>query len=260
MKKINGYPNYLIDKKSNIYSTEMRHHSHGKITIIKRKKLLKHTCVKGEYCYVSLMKKGKKKNFKVHHLMADNFMKKPKGKNWVIGHKDDNKHNNKLSNLEWIQQSQNVQDAYDRGLIKGKRRPRVLFLKTDDTLYKNKKKEMRVFYKSIKRLIVKTGSNPIFVDYDQKIEMDNVNVVVGFLNGCKRMEQLINEYKDVLYLTIEDPRDALHLRTHNPKSFRFKYLPTFYVRNKAEEVYKLDKELRVFLKKRLKVYKRKIVK
>ena len=42
---------------------------------------------------------------------------KPKGQNIVILHKDNDGTNNALSNLKWGSKSQNVQQAWDDGLM-----------------------------------------------------------------------------------------------------------------------------------------------
>jgi len=146
-KVIPGYENYVIDENANVYSIKFTHYSHGIKTVRDRRKKLIHTCIKGEYCYVSLMKDSKKKNFKLHHLMAKVFITKPKGDNWIIAHLDNNKHNNKLNNLKYIKQSENIQSAYDDGLIKGKGngKIKVLVIKGNDKEFPNFKKEQNDF-------------------------------------------------------------------------------------------------------------------
>ena len=58
------------------------------------------------YLTVCLHLKGKRKTFNVHRLVAETFIKKPIGKDFV-NHKDENKQNNKVSNLEWCTRSYN---------------------------------------------------------------------------------------------------------------------------------------------------------
>lgn len=53
------------------------------------------------YLRVSLIdSKGKRKHFKVHRLVADAFIDNPYRKKQV-NHKDGNRHNNSVTNLEW---------------------------------------------------------------------------------------------------------------------------------------------------------------
>lgn len=60
------------------------------------------------YLYVNLGKcdKGKTKNFKVHRLVAEAFIPNPKNLP-QINHKDLNKQNNRVDNLEWVDAYQN---------------------------------------------------------------------------------------------------------------------------------------------------------
>lgn len=64
---------------------------------------------------VSLSKDGKKEEWKVHRLVAKAFIENPENYP-TINHKDGNPLNNCVGNLEWCDQKQNVQHAYDTGL------------------------------------------------------------------------------------------------------------------------------------------------
>lgn len=60
---------------------------------------------------------GKKKYVRVHRLIAETFILNPNSLPQV-NHKDGNKLNNSLSNLEWCNNAYNTQEAYDKGLYK----------------------------------------------------------------------------------------------------------------------------------------------
>lgn len=75
---------------------------------------LKQDCVKG-YPQIALYKNGEKKRFKVHRLVASAFLPNPLNLPQV-NHKDGNKGNNNVKNLEWVTQSQNMKHARDTGL------------------------------------------------------------------------------------------------------------------------------------------------
>lgn len=68
------------------------------------------------YYRVTLAKDGKKKQFYLHRLLALHFIPNPCGKPQV-NHKDGNKVNCDLSNLEWVTVSENVIHAYEHGLV-----------------------------------------------------------------------------------------------------------------------------------------------
>ena len=74
---------------------------------LKKESILKSRDSKGYYCVV-LCKNGRIKNYKVHKLVAMAFLNhKPCGMKKVVHHIDNNKMNNKLSNLEIISQREN---------------------------------------------------------------------------------------------------------------------------------------------------------
>lgn len=58
---------------------------------------------------------GKRKHHKVHRLVAKAFIKNPDGKPQV-NHKDGNKQNNSVTNLEWVTNRENVD--HRKSLIK----------------------------------------------------------------------------------------------------------------------------------------------
>lgn len=74
-------------------------------------------------CYpsVRLTKNGTYENIrKVHQLVLTTFAG-PRPKGYVSNHKDGNKMNNHIDNLEWTTQSKNVKHAFDNGLKKNKK-------------------------------------------------------------------------------------------------------------------------------------------
>lgn len=79
------------------------------------------------YYYVSTQIGGKykyRKNWALHRLVAENFIIRDDNK-LEVNHKDGNKLNNKVNNLEWVTKSENSKHAFRNGLIprpKGKRK------------------------------------------------------------------------------------------------------------------------------------------
>lgn len=70
------------------------------------------------YIMVALCKNTKIKLFSVHRLVAKAFIPNPNNLSQV-NHKDRNKENNHVNNLEWCTQSVNMQHAYKQGLWHG---------------------------------------------------------------------------------------------------------------------------------------------
>jgi len=90
-------------------------------------RILKKSIVSGYYS-VTLQLDGKGKNYKVHRLVMLAFYgESPK----VVNHKDGNKLNNNINNLEYVWQKENIDHAWDNGLVRrptGKKAPKL----TDD--------------------------------------------------------------------------------------------------------------------------------
>lgn len=87
-KEIKGFSNYLITDDGKVIS---------KVT----GKVLKTFITHNGYEKVSLSQNGVEKKFRIHRLVAEAFIEKPEGYDQV-NHKDENKRNNHVSNLEWI--------------------------------------------------------------------------------------------------------------------------------------------------------------
>lgn len=57
------------------------------------------------------------KTFRIHRLVAEAFLSNPKRKKFV-NHKDGNKENNVVTNLEWVTKREDSLHAYSTGLRK----------------------------------------------------------------------------------------------------------------------------------------------
>lgn len=84
----------------------------------KTNKVLKSYC-HGGYLRIGLYKKIGNRSYNkfIHRLVAKCFIPAVKGKN-IINHKDGNKLNNKIENLEWCTQQENYDHAIKLGLMK----------------------------------------------------------------------------------------------------------------------------------------------
>lgn len=70
----------------------------------------------GLYPNVTLSVGCHKKSFNIHRLVAETFLEIPEGKNMEVNHKDGDKWNNNVSNLEWVTQKENI--AHSREVLK----------------------------------------------------------------------------------------------------------------------------------------------
>lgn len=94
-------PEYFITKEGKIYS---------KLKEKGLRELRPHVNNRG-YMVITI----RKKCYKIHRLVAENFLPKIDGKP-VVNHIDGDKLNNNVNNLEWCTQSENVQHAWNNGL------------------------------------------------------------------------------------------------------------------------------------------------
>lgn len=73
------------------------------------------------YPTVHIRIKGRREKLYVHRLLGQHFIPNPENKK-TINHKDGNKKNNSLDNLEWATQAENNRHKYDTGLHITKKR------------------------------------------------------------------------------------------------------------------------------------------
>jgi len=71
------------------------------------------------YPRVTLMSDGKKHEIKIHRIVAEHFIKNPDPENkLIVNHKNGNRIDFSVNNLEWMSQSENM---FDRWANRGKR-------------------------------------------------------------------------------------------------------------------------------------------
>ena len=78
-----------------------------KFTLIKKGKILKPKIRKNGYLEVTLVHNKKAKSCLIHRLVANAFIENDNDYKY-INHKDENKQNNRVDNLEWCTQSYNI--------------------------------------------------------------------------------------------------------------------------------------------------------
>lgn len=106
-KVIEGYSDYYIGDGGVVFS-------------LRRKCYLFQDKTQDGYLYVGLSKNGKQKKFLVHRLVAFAFLPKMQDAD-MVNHKDGNKANNDVSNLEWITHSGNMRHYYANNSSKNRK-------------------------------------------------------------------------------------------------------------------------------------------
>lgn len=91
--------------------------NYGEVKSMKNNIILK-SPIKSKYLYVTLYDfKGKPKKHTIHRLVAKAFLENPCNYT-VVNHKNGDKHNNCVKNLEWCTYSHNTLEAFRLGLSK----------------------------------------------------------------------------------------------------------------------------------------------
>ena len=121
-KDIQGYEGlYQISNLGRIKSLERMIITSNNITKKISEKILKPCLRKNGYYSIVLQKNNKSKYYTIHRLVAKEFIPNPNNLPQV-NHKDGNKLNNNINNLEWCTNSDNTQHGYDNKLYKYKSR------------------------------------------------------------------------------------------------------------------------------------------
>ena len=103
---IKNYENYYVSNLGNVMVIKnVAIRINSKIKGIKFLQL-KQSIDIGGYSTITLTNNGFSKTFKIHRLVAEAFIKNPKQLQ-QINHKDENKQNNSVNNLEWCSSSYN---------------------------------------------------------------------------------------------------------------------------------------------------------
>jgi hypothetical protein len=102
-KTIEDFPNYKISAEGTIINSRGKNKTPNKR--------------RDGYYKVDLYDDGIGHSKSIHRLVAEAFISNPDNKP-DVNHKDGNKLNNSVENLEWVTKSENIQHAYRTGLNK----------------------------------------------------------------------------------------------------------------------------------------------
>lgn len=102
MEKVTIYNNYAVDRTGNVYSLR------------KNKQLTPKKNWDG-YLRIQLWNHGDCRYVSIHRLVAEAFIPNPDNKPF-INHKNGIKSDNRVENLEWCSQKENINHAFETGL------------------------------------------------------------------------------------------------------------------------------------------------
>jgi len=117
-REIKDFPNYSVSNSGNILNTKTN----------KMMKLNK----KSGYYHISLTNNTNKKSLLVHRLVAMAFIPNPENKS-DVNHKDKDKLNNNLSNLEWMTRKENNSHKSQTLVYKSNKNKPILRIDSDSS-------------------------------------------------------------------------------------------------------------------------------
>lgn len=123
--------NYYITKTGTLYSIYVKG-GQGK-TDINRIHKVAYGQDKDGYYRVVLSNNGEKKHIKIHQIVVNQFLGGCKD-GFVINHKDGNKHNNNVDNLEVVTGLENIQHAWNTGLNSKDKNPNRISVDVYDNM------------------------------------------------------------------------------------------------------------------------------
>ena len=94
---VKGYEEYQVDTNGIVYG--------------KNGKPLKYSLNHKGYCIINFYINGQIKGFAIHTLVAKQFIPNNDPSKWQVNHKDGNKENNNISNLEWVTPEENIKHS-----------------------------------------------------------------------------------------------------------------------------------------------------
>lgn len=98
---------YQISEKGEVRSRPKTIYRRNGVSMFIHERIIKQTFINSGYKIVNLHKGGKLYHFLVHRLVAEHFLENPYNLEQV-NHKDENKLNNAVENLEWCSRSYNA--------------------------------------------------------------------------------------------------------------------------------------------------------
>lgn len=103
-REVSNNPNYRVSNSGRIMRVDTQHEK------VPRRDT-------NGYYTTDLYHNGRAQKVRVHRVVAQEFIPNPDNKS-DINHKDGNKNNNSVDNLEWVTKSENMLHAYRTGLVK----------------------------------------------------------------------------------------------------------------------------------------------
>lgn len=187
MREYNTDPNYYNDEIWRHFPDkpfqEYVGSNYGRVKNSRTGRILRPGLDTSGYEYVILNFNKQRKNIKVHRFILRCFNDIPNHKDMTVNHIDANHINNKLENLEWKTFDENLEHAYNLGLLSLTRKPKNKKIKRT----KRQKEQYSIKFgaecvKNIQKLALYNNTTPedLIKDEIEKYIKDNENVLLRY--------------------------------------------------------------------------------
>ena len=103
------------------YENNYKISNYGRVYSVKNNSIINGYITKKGYHRVNLYKNGKSHSYAIHRLVALHFIPNPGQKN-EVNHINGNKSNNKVENLEWVTNKENIDYTYKYSMSKAQKK------------------------------------------------------------------------------------------------------------------------------------------
>lgn len=203
-------------------------------------RILKQYREKLGYCRVSLIKNGKTKNFLVHRLIAFAFIENPNPEKFdMIDHKNGVRYDNRIENLRWLNNRENVTDGYRRkdttsnfvgvywNTQKGKWVSQIIFNNKHFHLglFNNEKEAHKAYLIALEKGYQTVEDERIdkekikCVMYDKKLNSYYVKIILGKKNFYSKQ---VETQKEAIRIKQEVSRDFSNINKYRKKPYDLK--------------------------------------
>lgn len=115
-KDIKDYPGYQVSNLGRVRTYNKITHTEKHGIRHWENRILKQKCTKKKMLRVDLWNEKGHKTLSVHRLVAVAFLGDPPEEKMTVNHKDGNRQNNKVDNLEWLSLADNIRHGFKNGL------------------------------------------------------------------------------------------------------------------------------------------------
>ena len=161
-KPVKGYEGrYEVSNMGRVKSLGRYRYGKKGGTYAVKERILSNTICGAGYHRICMFMDGNRDYNLVHRLVAENFIPNTNHKDQV-NHIDGDKWNNKVSNLEWVTQSENMIHSYKNGLHKKQKGSKRYCAKLNEHIVAEIKKDVKMGVK-LKYLAKQHNVNPVTI-------------------------------------------------------------------------------------------------